>query len=492
LGELVSQYLNSNKVEYDIEKIQTVLTALKSDYVDFFTPLWNFFQHSYEGGFNYINAGYLIQHKFEKYLEYEKRRKNSYYNNQCKRIINNFVKHVYRKYPERYYGDVDYNDFIDFYIGGNREVNRNLFFWQELTLKLVLGEIYIIIDHPPIPDNIQISDQERIDKNIKYTVELIKPQNMVIYRPELNIAVIDLGCNIYKLWTDTRWIVFKNNNIIDQGFHTFGCIPILCDKLEDGSLIKDVAQINKMLYNIENQIWWDVLSDSYSSIFLPMSAELLGSYGMMGSLNKDSGDTEIILKPINFMAPGSEPKTISHNPAMIQIKQVEVDKILEKIRVLTNQRMEEIVNQSGISKSYDFDNFNASLELIAGQQESIETEFDEMFLLISKGIKSPDNIKITYNYKFDIVDDSQENTQLAAIITTPGGSQYAKNLAFEQWYRNNLIMTDEDAQIVEDELFNAPIPVVVPIQDVGNPIIPMMENVVNTGNPVDTTGNEGL
>ena len=58
--------------------------------------------------------------------------------------------------------------------------------------------------------------------------------------------------------------------------------------------------------------------------------------------------------------------------------------------------------QSGISKAYDEDNANQSLEAISNVMESIESSFWELFFKVSG--KENTEYTVIYNHNFDVID----------------------------------------------------------------------------------------
>ena len=237
---------------------------------------WDFFIRSYDGGDDYRDGNYLIQHPFESDPNYKRRKEIAYFYNYCAPIIDIYVSYLMRNSPKRTYGNLSTE------VVPPREP-KTLFdaFWWDCDLEgtnfeqfmrdaqryaSIYGRVSIIVDKPAMIVDTQAQAREQ---GIRPYLNLITPENMLDWeyvrlrsgRPVLSMVKIRESDTEYRIWTMFGWTLWRigpedtGGELIDFGMTNIGEIPIVTlynkksRKRQIGvSDINDIADINKNIY----------------------------------------------------------------------------------------------------------------------------------------------------------------------------------------------------------------------------------------------------
>lgn len=420
--------------------------------------LWDFYLESYLGGEDYINAQNLRKHKFEDVSDYEYRMKFAFYDNQCKYIVNKYSTHIYSTPPERKGLD---NVLIEYFLSNiNSTDNPNLFFKYVLNMILVLGEIYIAIDYPPVDPDL-VNDAIVLEDGYSHTAEIILPQFVPVYNPKENLAVIEIKKGEYKVWTDEQYVYFKNNKIVTEKSapHNFGTIPVvyaMIDTNQDNigeSLLRDISRANKAKFNLDNSRMEDIFNAPWSTMVIALDEVTQQFYEVMEQVNPNTNKLEIPRTPVMFTAPGYDPKIIESNPQFITANREESQYLTELIQRMANQKISEMaLNQSGISKAYDLDNQNTALQFIAESMEALEYQFYDLYWQIAYQQPLSDDISITYNKKYDLYDSGKRLDKMQSIAESDQYPPTARNIAKLELCKDILPLSTDDEAEIQNEL----------------------------------------
>ena len=257
------------------------LEKVHPDY-SFFRGEWLLYIRSYFGGKFYRDGNYLLRHPFESAENYKRRKELAYFYNYCGPIVDILSGHLFKKPPERNYGDLS-SEVVP------PRVPKTLFdsFWNNCDFEgstfdqfirdaqrfaSVYGRVSVIVDSPSVE---ALTEGEALEKDIRPYLTLITPENLTDWtfvrgengRPEISMIKIlevnDGSVKRYRLWTRQTWELWeikkkeKEGKLLSQGEHGLGEIPIVNFynkrsgiKMIGLSDLKDIADINKNIYHL--------------------------------------------------------------------------------------------------------------------------------------------------------------------------------------------------------------------------------------------------
>jgi len=394
--------------------------------------LWKFYLDSYTGGQAYKDGGYLFKHTDnESESEFNRRRDLTIFNNLCKKVVNHYSNIIFSNKPAR---TVLNNNIIQFKDWQNRVVDIDTFFKYVFIYELVFGEIYVLIDHPIVENIGSISNLERERNKIYFTAQVLFPffvrNTHYDNNGEISEILIESN-NQYKLWTNSTVYIWEKRysegsqfqlNYVDAVPHDYRIVPAIryaIDLNQDGvgdSILSDIAPINKVIYNLDSIPTYDLLTNANNKWTIPMNFELAQSYEAWGMMK----DGKIILDSVKYILhdPQGIPQALLKELGYhTQIKDWRTT-LIEDVEKSTAQKLTQLYNQSGIAMAYSQENSNIALQLLASIAETNEKQF---WVKFSEVIGNPipyQNVDVTYNKTFDLIDRDQELTNLIAIKDT--------------------------------------------------------------------------
>jgi hypothetical protein len=446
----------------NLNSIQNIIEKYKRPNFDTYVPRWTFYLNSYIGGEDYINAvDTLIQHSFESPAEFADFKKYTFYPNYCKNIIDKMGRNIYRIQPIREGYELLLKAFIYKMVGGNITDNPNVFYRNVMQMLRVHGEIFTFFDHPSGDFN-SVSDLQKDYEGIKYSEELILPQFVPVF--ESDLVVLALGNGRYKLWTPEEYIYYDaEGKVVPElsGPHDFGLIPIrniTIDKNMDGfgeSDIRDISRICRIIYNLWNRNWKSKVDDSNLTTFFPLNEELIGMYDLLNKRNSE-GKLDENLSKKEFYPAGHEPMQLPKDVSAFQDNRLEIEKLVELIRNLSNQRTEVNLATSGESKKYDIENYVSEQQMWAEILEAFEIEESIFKYEDILGVQVPSDFLIKYNKDFYPADESVSNTEYKSIFDDPTMPRTAVNKARLQYCLNILPLSPSEEKQIEKEIYEDP------------------------------------
>jgi len=388
--------------------------------------LLNFFMDSYVGGIAYRESDYLVPlPNKELDLTANFRRSVSAYDNHCKRIVNSIITKLYSTTPTRLNIETELS-VISFRDINGREVKIDQFFRSLFTYQLVLGEVFIMIE-PPI--NSSGGDtlapvNELSMSGAKYNVYMILPQNIPCLEYDTDGGVrsaVIVASDSLIIWGPEDRQVWK----LEKGQYSrivsipnsIGFAPIFrvaTDVNKDGygeSLLNDIADLNKLIYNIDAVELADLFVNGQHQLTVPMDEELAILYKDWGYVDEETLRLDLSGKPfVPVSSTGKGLEWLTKNLDYHERLQVKRANFVDAIDRLSNQNLNKMVAQSGVSKAYDSSNENMNLESLSYLFEGTEYLFFDIFGKVSTILN--DNIVINYSHSFDIIDKGQEFDEL--------------------------------------------------------------------------------
>jgi len=403
-----------------------------------YCPYWNFLLDSYEGGVDYtqaqivsstmINAStgitvmvngqplkstvqnHLFKHPKEKDNSYTERLQMSYYYNFCSPIIDIYTNHLFKHPINEEFKGLD-TIIKERKTNIDRQGNSIAEFRAEMAeLSQLYGHIFVMSDMPRVVDGKQIRTfKDKIDNKLFPYLTLIHPQNVINWALDefgepywvLIKEVVDTAIdpdkydkskliNVrYRLWTRTNWTIYDSDYAqIDTGVHGLGYVPISCvfDKKSKKyknflgiSTIADIAFITRDIYN------------SCSELKQILRDQTFAFLAIQGSADEYNDLTVGTSKALLYPEDRNKPEYISPPPANAEVYFKHIDRQISKIYQLAkleggsgSYKGERAIEQSGVSKAWDFNETNSSLSKKAANLEDGETRIWQKYALWEK------------------------------------------------------------------------------------------------------------
>ena len=399
----------------------------RHEYYENFCDRWQFYLDSYEGGRDYLEAGYLFRHFRENELDYQDRRMRSYYYNFCRTVVDTYISHIFRQSNAIFRDSRGVRDYERFLGDVDGKGNDMHVFMQEQVAPAaqIFGHVHVLVDKPVINRKLTSRAEEQL-LNIRPYLALIYPQNLIDFRLDKKGNFIwariretapssddpfktDTGEDKwrYRTWTADHWYLHdEDGEEISSGEHRLARVPIVtvCNVESRRyprfgvSALADIAPINRSIYN------WCSLNDEF---LYRQCFNILAIPQAPGAKQKKIGTQNALTFPYDaaktpfYIYPPVEPgeyllKNI--NDAIVQIYRIAVLGMHELVRFRQAQ--------SGISKAYDFERANQNMTKKARNLENAEAGIGEIWALWEnrKGFKPV----VEYPTEFNIINLSEQ------------------------------------------------------------------------------------
>jgi len=395
---------------------------------------WAFYMESYKGGTEYVRK-YLYTHRLESREDYGRRINRAYYLNYCAPIASIPSDFIFKKEATR---PADANLELFRMNTNRRGLSIHEFMRKVCTLSAIYGHAHILIDRPrPTKE-----DEEKISKRTLTKSEVVGayPPYAVIVHPynlldwsvdpvtrELNWVIIrelilddadfteERGItDTYRVWTQTSWILYSDENKeLDRGDHNLGVVPLITcyhkdidEDLVGESMLKDVAEANRTIFNWTSNIDEMVARQTFSQLTCPddgtLFEEEVDESGQSTALKK-VGSSTIFTFPAEARHP---PKFISPDTEQVGIIWTMIENhVREMFRMagLISAKSSLIQLQQRTGKAQEFEFLDMAVFLAAKANVLEDTE-NKMNELCYKWLQLDDHpARVHYPEKFDIV-----------------------------------------------------------------------------------------
>jgi len=419
-------------------------------YYDF----WCFLLNSYEGGIDYCKAaigqstganslknwafkifaggrevrstrqGNLFMHPKERHEDYNERLQMSYYYNFCSPIIDIYTDHMFKQPVNEDFGNIEESveqrsENID-----NKGSSIGEFRKEMADLAQLYGHIFIITDSPAYQGKV-LSKADIYNNNLLPYFTFHHPQNMlnwsldqfgnpywILLRESLDVNIDPFNfdkskteVSQYRLWTREEWIVYDiEYKEINRGVHGLGVVPMTCifdkqsKKLRNFlgiSSIADIAFITRDIYNSCSELKQILRDQTFA--FLAIQGEA-SEYDDLSI-----GTSKGLIYPENR----NPPQYISPPSANAETYFKHIDRQVAKVFQLAKleggsvqaPEGQSAIQQSGVSKAWDFNQTNSALSKKAGNLEDGETKLWQVF---GRWLDDEFDGSITYPNEFSI------------------------------------------------------------------------------------------
>ena len=384
---------------------------------------WKFLLNSYEGGRDYIGEAYvddqiikaggeainpaltthLFQHKKELTEDFKKRVKMSYYYNFCAPIIDIFTNHLFKKPIIEEWKSIKKT--VEFRKENIDRRDSSIYeFRKEIAeLSQVFGHGFVICDMPSPAVQIR-SRQDEIDNEIfpyfaifyptdivNWSLDIFGSPYWVLVREVRDANQDPMQFNKdakeqtqYRLWTRREWFLFDAGyELMSANQHSVGIVPITCfinKKSKKArnflgiSRIADISYIARDVFNACSEV---------RQILRDQTFAILTMQGTSDDYDKVTvGTGKGLLYPIGSERPGF----ISPPSANAEVMFTHIDRQisamfrLAKLEGGSAKREEQsAVQQSGISKAWDFNETNQALSDLADNMQDAESKLWRLF-----------------------------------------------------------------------------------------------------------------
>lgn len=400
---------------------------------------WDFLLQSYEGGFQYANAmitgkndtsdyrslmryyvngveqsiqtmssGNLFAHPKEKNEDYQRRLEMSYYYNFCAPIIDIYKNHLFKDTVMVDWKNIEADleprmEDIDNKGSSIEEFRRELAEYIQLY-----GHSYVVIDQPKADREI-ITRQDQIDEGLFPYLTIYSPQQVINWsldrfgNPYWVLLYEEGDSNIdpeqydpkkqerpncyFRLWTRTDWYLYDADyERVEEGFHGLGFVPITCayDKRSKKvknfygiSSVADIAFIARDVYN------------SCSELRQILRDQTFAFLALQGTASEYSELTLGICKGLLYPEGRNAPEYVSPPADNAQMYFNHIDRQVAKIYQLAKLEGgsakfegQDAVEQSGVSKAWDFNETNSALSDKALNLEDAELRIWQQYAII--------------------------------------------------------------------------------------------------------------
>lgn len=384
---------------------------------------WEFLFQSYVGGETYRQGQHLTRYQLETDSEYLARLRGAALENHCQSVISVYTSFIFRDSPRRDLGILaslpETEDFLKDADLEGRSLDN--FMKEACTWSNVFGHCFIMVSKPDV-GAATLADE--IEAGVRPYLSLLTPlvvldwywSRAVNGRYELAYLkyLEDANGNVkvVKEWTPatitTTWFNERTNQVEDlrEETNTMGTIPVILLYNQRSALrgigvssIGDVADLQRAIYNCQNEIDQSIRIDSHPSLVVPQDTVV------------GTGAGALIQLPAN-----SDPGL---NPYILDFSGANVTNILSTIEHLTDA-IERLANigavratstrtASGVALETEFALLNARL---SGMADELELAEEQIWRLYSTYQGLPYDCEIEYPDSFQLRDREREIKEL--------------------------------------------------------------------------------
>ncbi len=385
---------------------------------------WQFLLNSYEGGVDYTKAhisnqsapsfsafgmdvyvggkklntkanSNLFKHQREKDEDYQERIRQSYYYNHVAPILDIYTEHLFKKPVIEDFGSIQKT------VDQRREdIDRqgsSIIEWRKEVADLtqLFGHLFVVTDRPQGQGERTKADQIKT-KNFPYFTTFYPTDALnwacdgfgnlywIVFREVADANADHTNYNkdqratiTYRLWTRTEWFLYDCQYVlIDSGIHGLGEVPVTVtydkrSKTKRGlfgiSYVSDIAFIARDVYNACSNL---------SQILRDQTFSMLTVQGTSDEYKADSaGVHKGLLYPVDRNAPAYLSPLPENARVIMEYIEQQISKIYQIAKLedrSASSKGQQVVEQSGVSKAWDFHSTNSALSRKASNLEDGE------------------------------------------------------------------------------------------------------------------------
>ena len=419
-------------------------------------PAWQYQYESYIGGQSYQDGGHLTKYQLETGTEYSARVQTTPLENHCQSVVQVYNSFLFREAPAREFRSMSGLDEVESFTRDSDLDGRSLdaFMKDVATWSSVFGHCWIIMAKPDI--NAQ-NRQEELDNDVRPYISMVTPLMMLDWSYTRNragryqldyikyIEEVNGSIKTVKEWRPEEirtQVVDQDEGIITEDYtepNGLGSIPAVCVYNKKSSVrgigmsdIADIADAQKMIYNLNSEIEQSIRLDSHPSMVTTPNVNIGTGAGALIHMPED---LDPALKPYVLTTSGANVDSI------LKTKEALVESI-DKMANTGAVRATESRSMSGVAMDTEFQLLNARLSEKADNLELAEEQLWRLFAEYqgrewsgsvdypdSFGIKDVANdIKLLVESRKTIQDPELTNKLEEEIIQAHFGEQWRDNI----------------------------------------------------------------
>jgi hypothetical protein len=439
-------------------------------------PEWELFIRSYFGGKRYRDGGYLFKYPLESQPNFDRRKAQAFFYNNCKPIVDIFVSLLYKREPTRTYGSLANDPLFDSFLA-DADMEGNTFsqFIREVSRwASAYGRVSVVVDKSIAGVETQA---QAIEGDIRPYTSIITPENIIdwSYLRLSNGRVVldwikiveswggDTRPTIIRIWSRTDWRLFtvdpkkgETANIIPQkvGIHNLGVVPVVTFYNQNSgtrmigiSDIEDISYINRNIYSLCSNAHEIIENTAFPMLAMP---DTKGG----ASEEVETGPTSIL--PFNPDFAGASPYWMEPPHSSLSAIEVRIERNVKEIYRIANlsgiKTSDSKQPWSGIAMDIENQQRDASLVEKADNMEQAEIQLLSIWALWEE--KTFDG-SIEYSNDFSLKDldrDIQNTLDTIQRGGLEGAPTFVKELQ-KKLNRNLLPKVDaETTEAINDEI----------------------------------------
>tara|TARA_R110000803_G_scaffold96851_1_gene165000 strand:+ start:668 stop:2104 length:1437 start_codon:yes stop_codon:yes gene_type:complete len=354
---------------------------------------WEYQFESYIGGETYRDGQHLTQYQLESPREYQARLHTTPLENHCQSVVQVYNSFLFRESPKREFGNIEGMPDVESFLRDADLDGRSLnaFMKDVATWSSVFGTCWAIVAKP----NVSAQNRaEELDQGVRPYVSMITPLMMldwsytrsrtgkytldyIKYVEEINGSIKTI-----KEWTHTEIktsVVDQDEGIITDDYiepNGLGMIPAVCVYNKKSTMrgvgvsdIGDIADTQKMIYNLNSEIEQSIRLDSHPSLVTTPTVNIGSGAGALIHMPED-------------MDPALKPYILSHSGANVDSILKTKESLVESIDKMANTgavRSTQASTLSGVAMETEFQLLNARLSEKADNLELAEEQIWTLF-----------------------------------------------------------------------------------------------------------------
>ena len=356
---------------------------------------WQYLFESYIGGESYRDGSHLTRYQLESDGEYTARLRSTPLDNHCQSICQVYTSFLFREEPTRELGEIESLPEVEAYLQDADLDGRSLnaFMKDVATWTAVFGHSWVLMAKPNTNANTRA---EELNQGVRPYVNLITPLMMLdwSYSRSANgvhqldyikyIEEINGSVRTIKEWTPevikTTVIDLDDSIVKDEieEVNGLGMIPAVCVYNKKSTVrglgvsdIADIADAQKMIYNLNSEIEQGIRLDAHPSLVTTPNTDIGSGAGAVIHMPED---LDPALKPYLLQNSGANIDSI------LKTKQALVDNI-DKMANTGAVRATESRTLSGVAMDTEFQLLNARLSEKADNLELAEEQLWRLFAI---------------------------------------------------------------------------------------------------------------
>jgi len=397
---------------------------------------WQFLYESYVGGEEYRRGNHLTRYKLETPEEYLARLKTTPLDNHCNNVVSTYISFLFRMLPDRDFNGMDEFPEVESFLKDCDYEGRSFdaFMKQVAIWTSVFGHCWVMMTKPNIGAATRAQEMEL---GVRPYVNLMTPLVVSDWRwdrtptgaYELTYIkyieeVVD-HITVVREWYKDRvetWIMDDREKTAELKLveaNGLGMIPAVL-VYNQRSVVKgigvsdiaDIADIQKLIYNMLSENEQAIRLGTHPTIVVPPTAQVGSGAGAMIVLQEGSD-------------PGLNPYALEFSSSSVNSIHSSVEKLVQAIDRISNTggvRATESRTLSGVALETEFQLLNARLSEKGDNLELAEEQIWRIFgmyqgMMWDGYVKYPDSFSIRDESKeYDQLKKAKDTTQNPVIV----------------------------------------------------------------------------